>query len=96
MLGCVESKFLRSTCMIRCLGSPGPTSTVMVSCTSTAAGCKRQRQGQQDGTGGVQTSVWEYKKVRGKYRSSVDAREPHNPTNSEEHQRHLQGVLYST
>eukprot|EP00959_Pyramimonas_sp_CCMP1952_P049357 1031124-Pyramimonas_sp.AAC.1 len=32
----------------------------------------------------------------GKYRLSVDAREPPNPTTSEEHQRHLQGVLYST
>eukprot|EP00959_Pyramimonas_sp_CCMP1952_P267485 5592888-Pyramimonas_sp.AAC.1 len=30
----------------------------------------------------------------GKYRSSVAAREPQNPTKSEEHQRHLQGVLY--
>eukprot|EP00959_Pyramimonas_sp_CCMP1952_P038900 814498-Pyramimonas_sp.AAC.1 len=31
---------------------------------------------------------------KGKCRSSVDAREPQNPTKSEEYQRHLQGVLY--
>eukprot|EP00976_Prorocentrum_cordatum_P057393 1157330-Prorocentrum_minimum.AAC.1 len=31
--------------------------------------------------------------LEGKYRSSVDAREPHNPTKSEEHQKHLQGVF---
>eukprot|EP00976_Prorocentrum_cordatum_P000529 10210-Prorocentrum_minimum.AAC.8 len=30
----------------------------------------------------------------GKYRSSVDAHEPQNPTNSEEYQRRPQGVLY--
>eukprot|EP00976_Prorocentrum_cordatum_P028378 575493-Prorocentrum_minimum.AAC.1 len=34
--------------------------------------------------------------VEGKYRSSVDTREPRNPTKSEEYQRHLQGGLYST
>eukprot|EP00976_Prorocentrum_cordatum_P060859 1176074-Prorocentrum_minimum.AAC.3 len=28
---------------------------------------------------------------RGKYRSSVDAREPQNQTKSEEYQKHLQG-----
>eukprot|EP00976_Prorocentrum_cordatum_P075273 1181836-Prorocentrum_minimum.AAC.5 len=33
---------------------------------------------------------------KGKYRSSVDAREPQNPTKSEEYQKHLQGVLHST
>eukprot|EP00976_Prorocentrum_cordatum_P099939 1192037-Prorocentrum_minimum.AAC.3 len=33
---------------------------------------------------------------QGKYRSSVDAREPQSPTKSEEHQKHLQGVLYGT
>eukprot|EP00976_Prorocentrum_cordatum_P086184 1186401-Prorocentrum_minimum.AAC.2 len=33
---------------------------------------------------------------KGTYRSSLDAREPPNPTKSEEHQRHLQGVLCST
>ena len=32
--------------------------------------------------------------VEGKCRSSVDARESQNPTNSEEYQGHLQGVLY--
>ena len=30
----------------------------------------------------------------GIYRSSLDAREPQNPTESEGHQRHLQGVWY--
>eukprot|EP00959_Pyramimonas_sp_CCMP1952_P224176 4687277-Pyramimonas_sp.AAC.1 len=30
------------------------------------------------------------------YRSSLDAREPQKPTNSQEYQGHLQGVLYST
>eukprot|EP00976_Prorocentrum_cordatum_P014190 283657-Prorocentrum_minimum.AAC.1 len=39
-------------------------------------------------------SVPERGAERWKYRSSVDAREPHNPIKSEEHQRHLQGVLY--
>eukprot|EP00976_Prorocentrum_cordatum_P074295 1181461-Prorocentrum_minimum.AAC.1 len=34
--------------------------------------------------------------VEGNYRSSLDARKPQNPTNSEEYQGHLQGVLYST
>eukprot|EP00976_Prorocentrum_cordatum_P034470 701471-Prorocentrum_minimum.AAC.2 len=29
-------------------------------------------------------------------RSSLDARKPQNPINSEEYQGHLQGVLYST
>eukprot|EP00976_Prorocentrum_cordatum_P061283 1176233-Prorocentrum_minimum.AAC.2 len=32
----------------------------------------------------------------GKYRSSVDTREPENSTKSEEYQKHLQGVLHST
>ena len=32
----------------------------------------------------------------GIYRSSLDARKPQNPINSEEYQGHLQGVLYST
>eukprot|EP00959_Pyramimonas_sp_CCMP1952_P460804 9480490-Pyramimonas_sp.AAC.2 len=35
-------------------------------------------------------------KHRVKYRSSVHAREPQNPTKSEEYRKHLQGVLYST
>eukprot|EP00959_Pyramimonas_sp_CCMP1952_P471884 9499134-Pyramimonas_sp.AAC.1 len=34
--------------------------------------------------------------TEGKRRSSVDAREPRNPTKSEEYQRRLQGVLCST
>eukprot|EP00976_Prorocentrum_cordatum_P104695 1193996-Prorocentrum_minimum.AAC.7 len=33
---------------------------------------------------------------KGIYRSSLDARKPQNPINSEEYQGHLQGVLYST
>ena len=32
--------------------------------------------------------------LEGIYRSSLDARKPQNPTNSEEYQGHLQGVLY--
>eukprot|EP00959_Pyramimonas_sp_CCMP1952_P308140 6448976-Pyramimonas_sp.AAC.1 len=32
--------------------------------------------------------------LEGKYRSSVDTREPRNPTKREEYQKHLQGVLY--
>ena len=34
--------------------------------------------------------------LEGIYRSSLDARKPQNPINSEEYQGHLQGVLYST
>eukprot|EP00976_Prorocentrum_cordatum_P012061 242351-Prorocentrum_minimum.AAC.2 len=34
--------------------------------------------------------------LEGTYRSSLDAREPQNPTKSEEYRRHLQGVLCST
>eukprot|EP00959_Pyramimonas_sp_CCMP1952_P225393 4713705-Pyramimonas_sp.AAC.2 len=32
----------------------------------------------------------------GKHRSGVDALEPQKPTKSEEYQKRLQGVLYST
>eukprot|EP00959_Pyramimonas_sp_CCMP1952_P278902 5831327-Pyramimonas_sp.AAC.1 len=39
-------------------------------------------------------SGWPSSGQGGKYRSSVDAREPRNPTKSEEYQKHLQGVLY--
>eukprot|EP00959_Pyramimonas_sp_CCMP1952_P278017 5811698-Pyramimonas_sp.AAC.1 len=41
--------------------------------------------GNRRGSGGDQEGI---------YRSSVDARKPQNPTCSEEHQGHLQGVLY--
>eukprot|EP00959_Pyramimonas_sp_CCMP1952_P145714 3050430-Pyramimonas_sp.AAC.1 len=34
--------------------------------------------------------------LEGMYRSSLDAREPQNPTKSKEYQGYLQGVLYST
>eukprot|EP00976_Prorocentrum_cordatum_P029815 607066-Prorocentrum_minimum.AAC.1 len=34
--------------------------------------------------------------LEGICRSSLDARKPQNPTNSEEYQGHLQGTLYST
>eukprot|EP00959_Pyramimonas_sp_CCMP1952_P055413 1158384-Pyramimonas_sp.AAC.2 len=33
--------------------------------------------------------------LEGIFRSSLDARKPQNPNNSEEYQGHLQGVLYS-
>eukprot|EP00976_Prorocentrum_cordatum_P067100 1178585-Prorocentrum_minimum.AAC.8 len=46
------------------------------------------QEGVRRGSGGVQEE--------GKYRSSVDAGEPQNPTKSEYYQGHLQGVLYST
>eukprot|EP00959_Pyramimonas_sp_CCMP1952_P131269 2744725-Pyramimonas_sp.AAC.1 len=42
------------------------------------------------------TGSWPCKRGEGIYRSSLDARKPKNPINSEEYQGHLQGVLYST
>ena len=48
------------------------------------------------GSGSQPPAWWDARLEEGKYRSSVDAREPQNPTKSEEYQRHLQGALYST
>eukprot|EP00959_Pyramimonas_sp_CCMP1952_P234749 4904977-Pyramimonas_sp.AAC.1 len=53
--------------------------------------------------GGFRIGRWRFQGRRGAvsgsegiYRSSLDARKPQNPIYSEEHQGHLQGVLYST
>eukprot|EP00959_Pyramimonas_sp_CCMP1952_P040723 851577-Pyramimonas_sp.AAC.2 len=60
-------------------------------------------EGRCVGSGGVSYGLracqggfrrWPGGGLEGKYRSSVDAREPQNLTKSEEYQRHLQGVLY--
>eukprot|EP00976_Prorocentrum_cordatum_P059345 1175452-Prorocentrum_minimum.AAC.1 len=52
------------------------------------------QEGVRRGAGGASRGGGKESGREGKDRSSVDTREPQNPTESEEHQRHLQGVLY--
>eukprot|EP00976_Prorocentrum_cordatum_P055635 1122624-Prorocentrum_minimum.AAC.1 len=57
--------------------------------TAAEAECQEGQEGVRRGSGGGPEG-------EGNYRSSLDAREPQNPTKSEEYQGRPQGVLYST